>query len=59
MRIKLKSPWQWLLERDERGDVPGWVMITVMTALLVGALYAIAGPKLQSMLQAALDSVGR
>ncbi|MFZ2503684.1 MAG: hypothetical protein WAW88_13555 [Nocardioides sp.] len=59
MRIKLKSPWQWFLERDERGDVPGWVMITVMTALLVGALYAIAGPKLQSMLQAALDSVGR
>ena len=24
--------------RDERGDVPGWVMITVMTAALVLAI---------------------
>ncbi len=44
--------------RDERGDVPGWVMITVMTAGLVGGLTWIAGPKLNEMLQSALDSVG-
>ena len=25
-------------DRDERGDVPGWVLITVMTAGLVAAL---------------------
>ena len=29
--------------RDERGDVPGWVLITVMTAGLVGGLWAFAG----------------
>ena len=29
--------------RDERGDVPGWVLITVMTAGLVSALWAVAG----------------
>lgn len=43
--------------RDERGDVPGWVMITVMTAGLVVAITAVARPQLQSMLNAALDQV--
>jgi hypothetical protein len=43
--------------RDERGDVPGWVLVTVMTAGLVGALWKLAGPQLDSMLSAALDSV--
>ncbi|QWC87076.1 hypothetical protein KLP28_09870 [Nocardioidaceae bacterium] len=43
--------------RDERGDVPGWVLVTVMTAGLVAGLTAIAGPQLNAMLQAALSSV--
>ena len=43
--------------RDDRGDVPGWVMITVMTAGLVVAITAVARPQLQSMLTAALDQV--
>jgi hypothetical protein len=43
--------------RDQRGDVPGWVLITVMTAGLVAGLWAIAGPQLSSMLRAALSSV--
>ncbi|HET8561909.1 MAG TPA: hypothetical protein VFL69_15430 [Marmoricola sp.] len=42
---------------EERGDVPGWVLITVMTAGLVAGLWAIAGPQLSSMLRAALSSV--
>jgi hypothetical protein len=42
----------------ERGDVPGWVMITVMTAGLVAALWAVAGPELERMLRNALNSVG-
>jgi hypothetical protein len=41
----------------ERGDVPGWVMITVMTAGLVAALWAVAGPELARMLREALNSV--
>ncbi|HEU4568127.1 MAG TPA: hypothetical protein VFR99_08835 [Marmoricola sp.] len=44
-------------ERGDRGDVPGWVLITVMTAGLVAGLWAIAGPQLSSMLRAALSSV--
>ena len=43
--------------RDERGDVPGWVLITVMTAGLVAALWAVAGPQLSQMLSSALSSV--
>ena len=43
--------------RDERGDVPGWVMITVMTAGLVVAITAVARPQLQSMLSSALNQV--
>ena len=44
--------------KSERGDVPGWVMITVMTAGLVAALWAVAGPELERMLRNALNSVG-
>jgi hypothetical protein len=45
------------LPRDERGDVPGWVLITVMTAGLVAGLWAIAGAQLGTMLRSALSSV--
>ena len=43
--------------RDERGDVPGWVLVTVMTAGLVTALWAVAGDALSQMLADALSSV--
>jgi Tfp pilus assembly protein PilX len=43
--------------RTQRGDVPGWVLITVMTAALVAGLLAIAGPELNQMLREALASV--
>jgi hypothetical protein len=42
---------------DERGDVPGWVMITVMTAALVVALLAIAAPKLTDAFTTAISSI--
>lgn len=48
----------YLSSRNERGDVPGWVMITVMTAGLVAILTAVAGPQLRSMLSQALSTVG-
>lgn len=46
-----------LRTRDERGDVPGWVMITVMSATIVAALTIIAGDKLSAMLTSALNKV--
>lgn len=43
--------------RADRGDVPGWVLITIMTAGLVTALWAIAGPQLGSLFSDAISSV--
>lgn len=45
-------------ERDERGDVPGWVMITVMTAALVAVIWGVADEQLTNLLTQALQSVG-
>lgn len=41
----------------ERGDVPGWVMITVMTAGIVMLLWTFAGPALKDLLDTSLKSV--
>lgn len=41
----------------ERGDVPGWVLVTLMTAGLVIALWAIAGPALTKTFSDAISSV--
>jgi hypothetical protein len=43
--------------RDQRGDVPGWVLVTVMTAGLVMAIWGVAESQLRSMLTSALNSV--
>jgi hypothetical protein len=43
--------------RDERGDVPGWVMITVMTAGLVVVITGVARTQLADMLNSALAQV--
>lgn len=44
------------LAHDE-GDVPGWVLITLMTAGLVILIWALAGPALQGVFQQAIDRV--
>jgi hypothetical protein len=41
----------------ERGDVPGWVMITVMTAALVLAILVPFRAAIVTAVQNALDSV--
>ncbi|GAA5028292.1 hypothetical protein ACFQRL_06275 [Microbacterium fluvii] len=42
---------------DERGDVPGWVLITLMTAGIVVLLWAVAGPALTGLFEQAIASV--
>lgn len=42
---------------DERGDVPGWVLVTIMTAGLVAVIWPFAEHYLKDILQSALDSV--
>ena len=45
--------------REERGDVPGWVLVTVMTAGLVVTIWSVAGSQLKLVLSHALRSVSR
>lgn len=54
LRARLRT-WA---EEPERGDVPGWVLITIMTAGLVAALWLIAEPLLTSLFSSAVSSVG-
>ena len=41
---------------EERGDVPGWVLITLMTAGLVVGVWSVAAPALSNLLD---DSLAR
>ena len=43
--------------RDERGDVPGWVMVTLMTAIVVAALTPFVGEELRGLLEQAFSMV--
>ena len=43
--------------RDDRGDVPGWVLVTVMTAGLVAVIWGVADDQLIDLLRSALNSV--
>lgn len=42
---------------EERGDVPGWVLITLMTAGLVIIIWALAGPALSNIFTEAMSRV--
>jgi hypothetical protein len=48
-RVRGKDP--------ERGDVPGWVMVTVMTAGLVVVIFAVFKGKITTAISNAVDSV--
>lgn len=41
----------------DRGDVPGWVLITVMTAALVVGLWALAGEAFTGFFQDSMNKV--
>lgn len=43
--------------RPDRGDVPGWVLVTLMTAGIVTALWILAGPLLEGLFQRAVNDV--
>ena len=51
LRLKNKQ------DDPERGDVPGWVMITMMSAVLVAAILSIAQPALTKMFNDAIALV--
>ena len=46
------------LAKSERGDVPGWVLVVLMTTALVTGIWSIAAPKLTTILRNSLDAMG-
>jgi hypothetical protein len=49
---------RWLMKLGrENGDVPGWVLIVLMTSALVVAIWGIARDRLVSIVSSALSSV--
>ena len=50
----LLTAYRGMHDDPERGDVPGWVMITMMSAILVAAILAIAQPALIKMFNDAI-----
>ncbi|HWC34885.1 MAG TPA: hypothetical protein VG650_08660 [Mycobacteriales bacterium] len=62
MRSSVQAWWRSLgfrIANDrDRGDVPGWVLITMMTAGIVVALWVVAEPTLRNLLTNALNIAG-
>jgi hypothetical protein len=63
MSARLALLWTRLQSRvvgagKDRGDVPGWVLVTVMTAGIVMALWVVAEPELRTLLHRALHITG-
>ena len=53
----LKGKFAKTIITDERGDVPGWVLVVLMTTGLVTAIWTIAAPRLSTILRNSLDSM--
>ncbi|WP_413319305.1 hypothetical protein AA0Z99_02965 [Agrococcus sp. 1P02AA] len=45
------------IQQEERGDVPGWVLVTLMTAGLVIVIWTVAGPALTGVFEQAIARV--
>jgi hypothetical protein len=57
MRTRMAALLQLLTRGGDRGDVPGWVLVAVMTAGLVTALWLVADDQLTAVLGRAISSV--
>jgi hypothetical protein len=53
----LVEAWLAGFHADERGDVPGWVLIVLMTSALVVSIWAVARDRLVTIVSTALSTV--
>jgi len=58
LNLLLNSRINRLLKGKSRGDVPGWVLVVLMTTALVTGIWSIAAPKLTTILRNSLDAMG-
>jgi hypothetical protein len=56
-RLAVRLQARLLADDPERGDIPGWVLITIMTAGLVTLVWGVASDQLSDILESALNSV--
>ena len=56
--LLIKSSLNKFITRKNRGDVPGWVLVVLMTTALVTGIWSIAAPKLTTILRNSLDAMG-
>jgi len=56
--LLIKSSLNKFITRKSRGDVPGWVLVVLMTTALVTGIWSIAAPKLTTILRNSLDAMG-
>lgn len=57
--LRSRLPEAGTATRSERGDIPGWVMVVLMTAAIVAAVWALAEPALTRLFNDAIDEVSR
>ena len=57
LKSKISSRAESVTQSQERGDVPGWVLVVLMTTGLVTAIWTIAAPRLSSILRNSLDAM--
>ncbi len=58
INLFLKSKAAAIAKTQSRGDVPGWVLVVLMTTALVTGIWSIAAPKLTTILRNSLDAMG-
>ncbi len=58
VNLFLRSKFPTLIKGESRADVPGWVLVVLMTTALVTGIWSIAAPKLTTILRNSLDSMG-
>ena len=57
-KFVLKDKIKKILRQSEKGDVPGWILVVLMTTALVTGIWSIAAPRLSTILKDSLDSMG-
>ena len=53
---RIRNDWR-MASRSDRGDVPGWVLVVLMTTGLITGIWTVAAPRLSAILTHSLDSM--
>lgn len=60
LNLTMTTLYVWLTTprpRDERGDIPGWVLVTVMTAGIVVVIWGIAREAFEGLINDAIAKI--